>query len=628
MREILFFAVLTDGEETDARYIADVADMITNNHTQVHVILLGVDTEASELQELAYATQGSIHFAFDPASGTLTSDLADIYRSIAEQTTNEQRVFSNSAVLKGTNWNIEDSFSLDQAKKATIVLNYKASSPLVGQPVVVQTPGGANISATFTGGKQGVTNYYGHYVWILNQPIAGIYKIIVGQGSGDIEYFTEASVEGPVSMNIYFPLPDRRSLKEPSLRVTGCEFPILVSLADDTPIIDARINASIITGTSYTNYESWNLMLYDDGHHGDGLPADGVYGNWFTRTMNPGTYSVKVQATGYSSITGDFTREVNQAFHLTPDEDLDKDGLPDGWETRFGMNTQTVVGEDGGKGDQDLDGLENLDELMYGTSPITADTDRGGESDFSEVNGSRDPYFMEDDNLVLPHFLAIPGNQNVTIRFQPRPGVVQFKLYRADNISKSFVLIDDSIDASTLEFIDSGLTNGEIYYYRMIAVNSGGAESGYSPIMSVIPRIDTIRPVAFVFINNGDQYTNNPTVTLKMITNETDITHMRVSQTSSFEGGSWVHFQNTIMFTLMGIGPQFVFVEFKDTFGNIGGNDRGIYAYDGIIIDPSYSPPSSSSTTQNADWASFDIVVYGLIISSIILYRKKKKLKR
>ncbi|MHA2345867.1 MAG: VWA domain-containing protein [Candidatus Hodarchaeales archaeon] len=618
--------ILTDGEETDARYIADVAELIKNNNTQVHVILLGVDTEAAELQELAYSTGGSIHFAFDPASGTLASDLAGIYRFIAEQTTNEQRVFSHSAVLNDTNWNIEEAIYLDPAKKATIVLNYKADSPFVGQPVVVQTPGGTNISATFVTGKQGSTDYYGHYVWILEKPDKGTYKIIVEQGSGNIEYFAEASLEGRISLNHYFPLPDRRSLKEPSQRVTGCEFPILVSLADNDPILDASIFATITTGTSYTDTESWILKLYDDGHHGDGLPADGVYGNWFTRTMKPGTYSVKIQSTGYSSIVGNFTREANEAFHLIPDEDIDKDGLPDGWESRFGMSLGTAIGQDGAKGDQDLDGLENLAELMYGTSPIKADTDRGGESDSSEVNSNRDSYFMEDDNLVPPNFLAIPGNQNVTVRFQARPGVVSFKLYRADDNNKSFTLVNDLIDASTHEFIDSGLINGRVYYYRMVAVNTEGVESGFSPIISATPNTDTIRPTAFVFINNGDNYTNNPTITLRMITNETDITHLRVSQTSSFDGVPWLPFQDTLMFTLSGLGIQFVFVEFRDSLGNIGGDDRGVYAYDGIIVDPNYEPPNPSSTSKTkTSGLNFNFVAIGILILPLVLYRKKKR---
>ena len=628
--------ILTDGQEYDPPFIDDVAHLVRNNHTQVHAILLGVDTEAAELQELAYNSGGSIHFAFDPASGTLASDLANIYRSIAEQTSKEQRVYSSSKQLKGTEWTIEEPFHLDQAKKATIILNYKAESPIGEQPVVLQTPGGKNESSTFSTGEQEATNYYGHYVWMLDNPTAGTYKIIVEQGSGAVEYFTEASVEGPVSMNLYFPLPDRRSLKEPSLRVTGCEFPILASLAGKAPIVDAGIFATITTGTSYTDYESWTLKLYDDGNHGDGLPADGVYGNWFTRTMKPGTYSVKVQAKGYSPVAGNFTRETNKAFHLIPDEDLDKDGLPDGWETRYGLDPTTTVGEDGSNGDQDLDGLINIDELKYGTSPIEADTDRGGESDSSEVDGKRDPYFYEDDKLVPPNFLAIPGNQNVTIRFQARPGVVQFKLYRADNINKSFVLINDSIEASVNEFIDTGLTNGEIYYYRMVAVNTLGAESGFSPIVSATPNIDTVRPIAFVVINYGDQYTNNPTVTLTMITNETDISYMRVSQTSSFESVPWVPFQKTIMFTLTGLGPQFVFVEFKDSIGNIGGDDQGVYAYDGIIVDPNYSPPSSSSipssstttsTTSTAYWYFFDIVTLVAILLPVIIIRKKRTRK-
>jgi hypothetical protein len=101
-----------------------------------------------------------------------------------------------------------------------------------------------------------------------------------------------------------------------------------------------------------------------------------------------------------------------------------------------------------------------------------------------------------------------------------------------------------------------------------------------------------------------------------------------------------VPFQSTIPFILTGLGPQFVFVEFKDTFGNIGGDDRGVYAYDGIIHDPDYVPISTSSlpststiesTTSTSgiavstSWYFIDGILFWAIALPMIFLKKKQK---
>jgi hypothetical protein len=272
-----------------------------------------------------------------------------------------------------------------------------------------------------------------------------------------------------------------------------------------------------------------------------------------------------------------------------------------------------------------LDGLNNYDELKYGTSPIAGDTDHGGENDISEVYNNRDPYSDADDDLVPPHFIVIPGNENVTLFFQPRPGVVNFKLYRASNSNKSFVLINDSIDAAIHEITDLDLTNGEVYYYRMIAVNNKTAESGFSPIVRACPNTHTKTPTGFVFINKGDQYTNNPTVTLTLIIDDSNIHFMRVSQSTSFASVPWIPFQEQLTFTLIGTGPQFVYVEFKDSFNNIGGDDQGLYAFDGIIVDPNYSSIETSSTSSSSATTYGPFEFFSLILVSLLIVSIKKK---
>lgn len=55
--------------------------------------------------------------------------------------------------------------------------------------------------------------------------------------------------------------------------------------------------------------------------------------------------------------------------------DADSDGLPDDWEERHGLSTESGLGADGAHGDADGDGLSNYDEFRFGGNPVVADAD-------------------------------------------------------------------------------------------------------------------------------------------------------------------------------------------------------------------------------------------------------------
>lgn len=76
------------------------------------------------------------------------------------------------------------------------------------------------------------------------------------------------------------------------------------------------------------------------------------------------------------------------SFRLPFDPDDDADGLPNAWESRFGLNAalDTDAGED-----PDGDGLDHAAEFRLGTHPLLADTDADGVSDGEEVAGGSDP---------------------------------------------------------------------------------------------------------------------------------------------------------------------------------------------------------------------------------------------
>ncbi len=104
------------------------------------------------------------------------------------------------------------------------------------------------------------------------------------------------------------------------------------------------------------------------------------------------------------SVTMDESKTV-QAVFATAGADNDGDGLPDVWETRFGLDPANKEAEDGANGDPDKDGLLNIEEFGIAVtnvpgmgdlylSPINADTDGDGMDDFFETR------FMTASNVI------------------------------------------------------------------------------------------------------------------------------------------------------------------------------------------------------------------------------------
>jgi hypothetical protein len=83
-------------------------------------------------------------------------------------------------------------------------------------------------------------------------------------------------------------------------------------------------------------------------------------------------------------------------------QDSDGDGLPDYWESNYGLDPFSADTDGDGtrdeNEDEDEDGLTSLEEYDEGTDPDAWDTDGGGESDGSEVDAGRDPRNPNDDD--------------------------------------------------------------------------------------------------------------------------------------------------------------------------------------------------------------------------------------
>lgn len=113
-------------------------------------------------------------------------------------------------------------------------------------------------------------------------------------------------------------------------------------------------------------------------------------GNYIVFT-NLTARNFRVRSTGNGD-PEDFGRGPLNAIQILdavsdPDGDDDSDGLLNGWEISFGLDPNSDVGDDGGDGNPDGDGLTNLEEQARQTNPVSADTDSDGYQDEVETGG-------------------------------------------------------------------------------------------------------------------------------------------------------------------------------------------------------------------------------------------------
>jgi len=91
----------------------------------------------------------------------------------------------------------------------------------------------------------------------------------------------------------------------------------------------------------------------------------------------------------------------------------------------------------------------------------------------------------------MPQNLTVtPGNRQVTLRWDANTetGLHKYNIYR-NTSSPATTLIDSCVASSPPDsfYVDTDLTNGETYYYRVTAVDDTGNESGFSNEVSSSP---------------------------------------------------------------------------------------------------------------------------------------------
>lgn len=147
---------------------------------------------------------------------------------------------------------------------------------------------------------------------------------------------------------------------------------------------DFQITAAIRQGTQLIVSFPGNSTSYYKGALSSSLST----GAWSVIGMHLGLDRSMSTTDTLSAVHARFYRI--QRTPLTDPGDEDGDGMDDVWELRRGLNP---LGAADAVLDLDDDGLSNVQEFLFGTSPHSRDTDQDGLSDGEEAAAGSDPLY-------------------------------------------------------------------------------------------------------------------------------------------------------------------------------------------------------------------------------------------
>ncbi|MHA2253594.1 MAG: vWA domain-containing protein, partial [Candidatus Kariarchaeaceae archaeon] len=637
--------LLSDGKENDVRWASDVLPLITGNGTIVHVITIGADAAYEDMQDLAADTGGTYFHCFDPSSGDIPNDLAELYRAITEMIRPMERFYHDRGSINPGNFKEFNLEVTDDMDLVEFVVHYNATT----KPSLLELkdPDGTAIVWDYEGDKSGM----GRAVSRISKPKTGVWIIRVEASTGaaapsqELKYFVEGAAHTYMTLTLLSPPNGYVSPGWSNAEPIGSRIPILVSLTDKTAIKNAKVYMNVIPPGFKAHGIEFQIPLYDDGNHGDSLPNDGIYGNVYTPTSEEGSYQFMINATGENNEGRRFTRIKTGAFYMYQYEwelreqkpyktlvvpDTDGDGLPDHWEIFYGLDHLNATGIHGATGNPDWDLLYNIDEFFHGTNPMNPDTDSGGQADGSEVYYNLNPLDPSDDTISkFPPIQILPGNNFVQL-IMPNSTTVPYEflwIYRTTNPKFGFNLLNASTYSDFETYNDTTVANYQTYYYKVLGMMSSFFNISVSNTFKTIPKLNVLAPEACVIINNGTKTTksNLVSVQVKISLNDetTDLanhpTHMRIGQSASAAlNNPWIPFnpQFPVIFPNE-TGVHFVFVQLRDN--QIIPEVSPLFSA-GIY----YTGEDPTSIGLETTLTLFMITV-DFVVVTVIIYRKRRK---
>jgi hypothetical protein len=602
--------LLSDGMENESLFWDDVKAGIT---AKVHAIALGQDADEELMREIAETTCGDVgvdecyHYieesgvlatattGLNAATATSTSAalstslpnaLADLYRRIEESIVGHQRLWQDSGSLSGSQ-TINVDLAEDSVREALFSFNWNdASAPL---NVSITGPGGVSFIELSDGQN--------HTVFYTDTMPSGVYTVSLSASSGTSEWI--GSLAGRVihGTELHAFLDNPQSSREPGLPIR-----LQAILTDNQGGV---AGATVIADVHRPDGGTEQVQLVDDGGPWDDIAGDGVYSYVYDRINRPLAVDVAVghswvfdlHASGVNNSGNAFERykQLTYTPYLGQEQrtlDADGDGMLDIWEDRFG-NVDSSVPD--GTNDPDNDGLTNKEEFERGTNPDDPDTDKGGETDGSEVAKGQNPLLTADDTIPsITDFWVENLPESVVLHFNPRPEYQAMQVFRRTGSTGPFNLIG-TFDPSSGQITDTLLINDQDYFYYIQPQGTSGATGRPSRVLYAEPAADPYQPEGIVVINDDDRYTLSKNVTLSfqgltLPDGTLDVRYVQISNSPDLHGAPWLPFTLRRSWTIdpdPDTGAAFVYVRFLDGAGNVSDVIYG----DGIV----YKAPVSVS---------------------------------
>jgi ribosome-associated translation inhibitor RaiA len=159
--------------------------------------------------------------------------------------------------------------------------------------IVLKTPEGNIISRNTA--KQGIGHIFekGYELFNIFNPLPGTWEARIS-GKKDVKLDITISTWGRSDLKIV-------AENAKSEYYAGESVPVLASLQLEGKRVassDYLNNLKMSATIENPKNAAAQIDLFDDGRHSDGNPSDGIYGNSFTGTNEPGDYFVNIQAQG------------------------------------------------------------------------------------------------------------------------------------------------------------------------------------------------------------------------------------------------------------------------------------------------------------------------------------------